>query len=157
HARIRALDQESGGFELVIANAGVGNSSSGKKIVWENDLRMAEVNVIGALATFCAVLPGMNERQKGHLVGVSSLAGLLPLKASATYCATKAFLAMWLDSVRLDVEPVGIDVTCLHPGFVKSEMTAKNKRRMPLLMETDDAVDLMGQAIVRKEKRYAFP
>ncbi len=157
HERITALDQESGGFDLVIANAGVGGSSSGKHIVWESERHMAEVNVLGALATLCAVLPGMNERKKGHLVGVSSLAGLLPLKASATYCASKAFLAMWLDSIRLDVEPVGLDVTCLHPGFVKSEMTAKNKRRMPMIMETEPAVELMGQAIVRREKRYAFP
>lgn len=157
HERIQALDKESGGLDLVIANAGVGESGSGKRIQWANELRMAEVNVMGALATLCAVLPGMNERKQGHLVGVSSLAGMLPLKSSATYCASKAFLAMWLDSIRVDVEPVGLDVTCLYPGFVKSEMTAKNKHPMPFLMETADAVELMGTAIVRRERNYAFP
>jgi NAD(P)-dependent dehydrogenase (short-subunit alcohol dehydrogenase family) len=48
-------------------------------------------------------------------------------------------------------------VTSIHPGYVKSEMTAQNSGPMPFLLETDDAVERMGRAILRRPKRFAFP
>lgn len=157
-AAVQKLDADCGGLDLVIANAGVGEDTRPKKLSWESVSRMMDVNVSGATATLCGALPAMIERKRGHLVGISSLAGLVPLPASSVYCATKAYLAMFLESLRLDVERYGLDVTSIHPGFVKSEMTAKNKPdSMPFLLETDDAVDRMGRALVRKEKVFAFP
>lgn len=156
--KVQQLDAEIGGFDLVIANAGVGEDTRPKKLKWESVKQMIDVNVSGATATLCAALPAMVERKRGHLVGISSLAGLIPLPQSSAYCATKAYLAMFLESLRLDVSKYGIDVTSIHPGFVKSEMTAKNKPgSMPFLLETDDAVDRMGRAMVRRAKVYAFP
>lgn len=158
HARVQQLDAECGGLDLVIANAGVGNDVSGKQVDWPRVHHMVKVNVSGAVATLCGALPGMVERQRGHLVGISSLAGLMALPKAATYSASKAFLAMWLDSLRLDLQGQGIAVTAILPGFVKSEMTAKSKARaMPFLLETDDAVDRMGRAIQRRVKTFAFP
>jgi hypothetical protein len=59
--------------------------------------------------------------------------------------------------LHLDLKSAGVAVTCIHPGFVKSEMTAKNKFPMPFLLGTDDAADRMGRAILRREKRFAYP
>jgi short-subunit dehydrogenase len=119
---------------------------------------MVQVNVAGASATLCGAIPGMVERRRGHLVGVSSLAGLLAFPSSSAYCATKAYLRMFLDGLRLDVTRHGIDVTSLHPGYVKSEMTDRNEKgSMPFLLETDDAVERMGQALLRREKTFVFP
>lgn len=157
HDDVKALDAKVGGFDLVIANAGVGNASNGRRIVWANEHQLIKVNVAGAVATLSAVLPAMVERKSGQVVGVSSLAGLVPVPGSAGYNASKAFFTMWLDCIRMDVERVGVTVTCIQPGFVKSEMTAKNKHPMPFLMETEPAVELMGKAIARKEKVFAFP
>lgn len=157
HARVRQLDVECGGLDLVIANAGVGGEAWGEKIDWSRVKQLVDVNVAGALATLVAPMPGMIERGRGHLVGVSSLAAFIPLPRSATYSASKAFLSMWLAGVRYDVEHLGVAVTCLQPGFVKSEMTAKHRHKMPFLLETADAVDRMAQAIVRKEKTFSFP
>ncbi|MBL8914366.1 MAG: SDR family NAD(P)-dependent oxidoreductase [Archangium sp.] len=155
---VQKLDQDCGGLELVIANAGVGEDTRPKKLNWDSVKKMIDVNVTGATATLTAALPAMIERKKGHLVGISSLAGLIPLPQSSTYCATKAYLAMFLESLRLDVDKYGIAVTSIHPGFVKSEMTAKNKPgSMPFLLETDDAVERMGKAMVRKAKVFTFP
>lgn len=157
-ARVRALDAESGGLDLVVANAGRGNDVSGRAIDWPTVRAMIDVNVTGALATLCGALPGMVERKRGHLVGISSLAALIALPRSATYSASKAFLAMWLEGIALDVESEGLKVTSIHPGFVKSEMTQKNKpEAMPFLLDTDEAVDRMGRAIVRGDRVFAFP
>ncbi len=158
HARITVLDAECGGLDLVVANAGVGTHTPGKRIDWSVVKGIVDVNVTGALATLCAPLPAMVKRGRGHLVGVSSLAGFIAAPRLSTYCASKSFLTTWLASIRLDVAKVGIHVTTIQPGYVKSEMTAQNQAgSMPFLMETDEAVERMGKAIVRKAKVYAFP
>jgi short-subunit dehydrogenase len=156
-ARIRELDASSGGLDLVIANAGVGVETNARRIQWEQVKQTIDVNVTGAAATLCAVLPRMVERKRGHLVGVASLAGYRGLGRNAAYSASKAYLSTFMESLRVDLKPTGVRVTCIYPGFVKSEMTARNKFTMPFLLETEEAVEMMGKAIVRGEAHYAFP
>ena len=157
-AAVGKLDAECGGLDLVIANAGVGEETRVKRLRWDSIKQMIDVNVTGATATICGAVPGMVERGRGHLVGISSLAGLVPLPANSAYCASKSFVAMFLNSLRLDVEKHGLVVTSIHPGFVKSELTAKNKPgSMPFLLETDDAVERMGKAMLRRDAVFAFP
>ncbi len=157
-AAVQKLDADCGGLDLVIANAGVGDDTRPKTLKWEAVSRMIDVNVSGATATLCGALQGMISRGHGQLVGISSLAALLPLPQSSTYCASKAYVSMFLDSLRLDVEKYGLVVTSIHPGFVKSEMTAKNKpEAMPFILETEDAVNRMGLAMLRKKKVFTFP
>lgn len=156
--QVRALDGEAGGLDLVIANAGVGARTGVSRLDFGLVNQMVQVNVAGASATLCGAIPGMVERKRGHLVGVSSLAGLLAFPSSSAYCASKAYLRMFLDGLRLDLTRHGVDVTSLHPGYVKSEMTDRNEKgTMPFLLETDDAVERMGQALLRREKMFAFP
>jgi short-subunit dehydrogenase len=156
-ARLRELDEACGGLELVIANAGFNQPTSGKRIKWEAVKQTIDVNVTGATATLCAVLPQMVERKRGHLVGVASLAAFRGMGRNAAYSASKAYLSTFMESLRVDLKGTGVNVTCLYPGFVKSEMTAKNKFTMPFLLETEEAVELMGRAILRGETQYAFP
>ena len=157
-ARVQALDGESGGLDLVIANAGVGERTSLRTLDYASVQRMIEVNVAGASATLLGAAPGMVARRRGHLVGMSSLAGLVPFPRSAAYCASKAYLAMFLDSLRLDVARHGVAVTAIHPGYVRSEMTDRNPvGEMPFLLETGDAVERMGRALLRRQARHLFP
>lgn len=156
--RVKQLDLASGGLDLVIANAGIGGETRPRQIDWALFKQLIDVNVTGAGATLMGALGGMVERKRGHLVGVSSLAGLVPLPKSSGYSASKAWLGMFLNSLRIDVEPMGIDVTSIHPGFVKTELTAKNRAgSMPFLLELDDATERMGKALLAKKKVYAFP
>jgi short-subunit dehydrogenase len=156
-ARIQQIDTDCGGLDMVVANAGMGLETSAKRIAWERVKPMLEVNVTGAAATLSAVLPRMVERNRGHLVGVSSLAAWRGLPRNAVYSASKAFLSTFLESLRVDLKRTAVRVTCIHPGFVKSEMTAVNKFRMPFLMETADAVELMGKGILAGKPVVAFP
>jgi short-subunit dehydrogenase len=61
------------------------------------------------------------------------------------------------ESFRLDLEPHGIDVTIIHPGFIKTPLTAGRTARLPWLMEVDDAVRKILGAIEKRKKSYAFP
>lgn len=156
-ARVQALDVEAQGLDLVIANAGVGDETYGKRIKWDVLSRMLKVNVQGAAATLTGALAGMVERKRGHLVGVASLAAFRGFPRSAGYCGSKAFLSIFLEGLRVDVKPLGVKVTCVYPGFFKSEMTDKNRFKMPFMIETQDAVDRTAKAISRGSERVLYP
>ena len=156
--KVKQLDVDCGGLDLVIANAGVAGESYGKRIDWPTVQRMIDVNVSGAAATLTGALSGMVARKKGQIVGISSMAAFNGLPRLASYCASKAYLRTFLEALRLDVKPFGIAVCSIHPGYVKSEMTAKNNvEKMPFLLETDDAVERMGRAIERRAESFLFP
>ena len=146
-----------GGLDVVIANAGIGGEANPRKDTWEKVERMIQVNVTGAAATLATLAPRMAERGRGHLVGISSLAGWVVTPKMGAYSATKMFLEVYCDGLHLDLKGAGVAVTCINPGFVKSEMTAKNKFKMPFLLEADDAAGRMGQAILRGDKQFAYP
>lgn len=146
-----------GGLDVAIANAGVGGEANPRKDTWEKVERMIQVNVTGAAATLATLAPRMAERGRGHLVGISSLAGWIVTPKMGVYAATKMFLQVYCDGLHLDLKGAGVQVTCINPGFVKSEMTAKNRFKMPFLLETDDAAERMGRAILRGDKLFAYP
>ena len=128
-----------------------------KRPDWALIKRMIDVNVTGAAATLTGPLAAMVKRGKGQLVGISSMAAFNGLPRMAPYCASKAYLATFLEALRLDVKPMGISVGCIHPGYVKSEMTASNTKKMPFLLELDDAIERMAKSIERKDETFIFP
>jgi short-subunit dehydrogenase len=119
--------------------------------------QMIGVNVTGAAATLCAVLPKMVERNRGHLVGVSSIAAYRGMSLMAGYSASKAYLATFCESLRVDLARTNVAVSAIHPGYIKSEMTANNTFWMPFLMETDAAVEGIGRAILREAREFVIP
>jgi short-subunit dehydrogenase len=90
-------------------------------------------------------------------VAVGSLAGYGGLPKTAAYSASKGALHNFFESLRLDLRGTGVDVTVITPGYVKTELTAKNTYRMPFLMELDDAVERMARGIERRDALVAFP
>jgi short-subunit dehydrogenase len=99
----------------------------------------------------------MLEQGSGQLVAVSSLAAYRGLPKSAAYCASKAGMTAFFESVRLDVQRRGIDVTIVHPGFIKTPLTAGRENKMPFLMELEAAIPLFIRAIEKRKKFAAFP
>ncbi len=160
---IHEEDERVGGFDLVIANAGVANVLDKDPLALANVLNLAQVNFTGALATLVAGKDVMLPRGRGTLVGVASLAGFRGLPSSGAYSATKAGLSTFLESLQLDLEGTGLTVVDVSPGFIKSEMTDLNDFRMPFLMETDDAVQRFvdaveaGRPVVHFPWQLAFP
>jgi short-subunit dehydrogenase len=155
---VRAVDESVGGLDLIIANAGVGvGSKDASPFSWEAVSGPCAINFSGAVATLTAVLPQMVARGRGHIVGVSTLAAFGPLPESASYCGPKAGLSMFLACLQLDLEGTGVFATPIHPGFVKTPMTAKTTRPMPFLMECDDAIDIIMSELPKHPPTIDFP
>ncbi len=157
HEAMRTLAARLGPVHLLVANAGVAHGTDALEP--DADPLEAEfrVNVLGAFYAIEAVVPSMRERRAGHVVAMSSLAGYRGLPGAAGYCATKAALTRLIEGLRPDWARVGIRTTIVHPGYVRSEMTDRNRSHMPFLMETERAAALIARAIRREKKVCEFP
>jgi short-subunit dehydrogenase len=156
-AVVEQAERELGPVELVVANAGVGGQAPAGKIRSGWIDQMIDVNLKGALYVICAVLPGMLERGRGQVVGVTSLAGYRGLPGSAVYSASKAGLSTFLEGIRAEVRMRGVYVTDVAPGFIATPLTAKNRHPMPFLMDADTAAARIVGAIRERRARYGFP
>src|SRR6266851_940395 len=152
-----ALRQKFGPIDLLIANAGTGGTTEAAALDPDEVAKILGVNLMGAVNSVAAVLPEMIKRGRGQLVAISSLSAYRGLGKSAAYCASKAALSAFFESVRMDLIGTGVDVTIIHPGFIKTPLTAGRKAQMPYLMEVDYAVNKMIRAIEKRKKSYAFP
>ncbi len=112
---------------------------------------------MGVVNSVTAVIPQMTERGCGQLAVISSLAAYRGLPKSAAYCASKAAVSSLFESLRLDLQPQGIDVTIIHPGFIETPLTAGRQAKLPFLLEVDDAARKMIGAIEKRKKSFAFP
>ena len=154
---VKRIEAGLGPVVRLVANAGIGRHSPAKKLDGKWVERIIRTNLLGAAYCAEACLPGMLERQDGHLVAISSLAAFRGLPANAPYCASKAGVAAFFESLRVELRPKGIAVTIISPGFVKTPLTDSNPSPMPFMVELDDAVERMHKAISRKVATCAFP
>jgi short-subunit dehydrogenase len=149
--------RELGPIDILIANAGIGTADHALRLTPEHAATVIGINVLGAVNSVAAVLPEMVQRNQGRLVAISSLAAYRGVPKSAAYCASKAALSAYFESVRIDLRNTGVGVTVIHPGFIKTDLTSGRAAKMPYLMELDYGVKKIVSAIEREKKSYAFP
>jgi short-subunit dehydrogenase len=146
-----------GSLDLVIANAGTGGNRPATRMTPKDVIRILNLNVLGACATIAAAIPHMMKQGRGHLVGISSIAGMRGLPTSAAYSASKAALSTFLESIRVDLYRTGIRVTDVRPGFVDTPLTKKNKFKMPFLVDAEVAGEKIVRAIEAERRVFTFP
>jgi short-subunit dehydrogenase len=149
--------KELGPIDVLIANAGIGTADHAVSLTPEHVAKVIGINVLGAVNSVVAVLPEMVERKQGRLVAISSLAAYRGLAKSAAYCASKAAVTAYFESLRIDLRHTGVGVTIIHPGFIKTDLTAGRHAKMPYLMELDEGVKKILSAIEKEKKIYTFP
>lgn len=152
-----ACRDQLGPIDLLVANAGVGARTPPESLSARQVEEVMAVNFFGAVHAVEAVLPEMLRRRSGHLVAVSSIAGFGGLPGRAAYSSSKAALATFFESLRVDLRGSGVAVTVISPGFVRTEMTVDDGRSRPLIMEVDAAVDRMIDAILDRRASLVFP
>lgn len=154
---VRDRDRAVGGFDLVLANAGVGAARPARELEWEELRDVIDVNVLGALATLWAATAPMLERGRGTLAGVSSIAGQRGIPGSGSYAASKAALSTWLETWRSDLHGSGLRIVDVRPGFVRTPMTDGGSFPMPFLLEVDDAARRTVDDLERGAAVSTFP
>jgi short-subunit dehydrogenase len=139
---------EQGLPDVVIANAGI---SVGMDTAEREDLDVLRdtlaTNNIGLAATFHPFLAGMRERRSGALVGIASVAAIRGLPGHGAYCASKAGVVAYCESLRGECRGSGVSVVTLLPGYIATPLTAGNRYPMPFLLQPEEFADRAFRAI----------
>ena len=125
--------------DVVIANAGI---SVGMDTAVLSDIdvmaRTFATNNIGMAATFQPFVDAMVQRGSGTLVGIGSVAGIRGLPGHGAYCASKAAVISYCESLRGELRPHGVRVVTVSPGYIDTPLTQQNRYSMPFLMQPAD-------------------
>ena len=154
---VRGLESRLGPTDLLIANAGIGVATPADPYNAEGIEAQIRVNLVGVSNSVGAVLPGMIERKRGHLVAISSLASYRGLPKMAGYCASKAGVSALMEALRVELQPLGIAVTTICPGWIRTPLTENIDVPHPFLMEPQHAVRRILDAVRRRRTFFAFP
>ncbi len=146
-------------IDLLIANAGVA-STIRSATDWEDLARTANVvdtNFYGALHAALPVIERMRARRRGRVALVASIAALRGMAISPAYCASKAAIKSWADSVRPLLKRDGIAVTVVLPGFVKTAMSDVFPGDKPFLWSAERAATHIWCGLEAGRAEIAFP
>ncbi|HRE00627.1 MAG TPA: SDR family NAD(P)-dependent oxidoreductase [Ilumatobacteraceae bacterium] len=148
---------ELGEIDMVVYNAGFWEQMDLSD--WDCDVfaRHVEINVLGLNNCLGAVLPHMIKAGSGHLVGVASVAGYRGIAGAEAYGATKAAQINMLEALRTSAAPHGIAVTTVCPGFVRTDLTAKNAFPMPFMIDAQTAARSICNGVERGQMEIVFP
>ena len=140
--------QAQGVPDVVIANAGI---SVGMDTEFRDDIdvmtRTLATNNIGMAATFHPFVRAMRERGSGRLVGIASVAAIRGLPGHGAYCASKAGVVAYCESLRGELRGSGVRVVTLLPGYVDTPLTQENRYAMPFLLSPGDFAEQAYAAI----------
>jgi short-subunit dehydrogenase len=160
-AAARQIDAAWGGIDLAIFNAGGSvehpESSRDPQFAADDYVATMTLNYFSVVYGVEAVLPGMVTRGRGHLAAVASLAGYRPSTMALPYSVSKAAVIHLMEGLRLRLEPGGLRVTVINPGFVRTPLTARNAFRMPFLVEVDDAAERIVRGLEQGKHEIHFP
>jgi short-subunit dehydrogenase len=147
-AAAQACLAQQGVPQVVVANAGI---SQGMDTREREDLavmaRIFAVNNVGLAATFHPFIEPMTRRGSGRLVGIASVTGIRGLPGHGAYCASKAGVISYCESLRGELRGSGVRVVTISPGYIDTPLTRQNRYRMPFLMPAEQFAQRAWRAI----------
>jgi NADP-dependent 3-hydroxy acid dehydrogenase YdfG len=152
-----AIEAEQGPIDCAVFAAGTHIPQTLEDIKVEDYRTLIDLNIGGVVNGVAAVLPGFKARKAGHLVVVSSVAGYRGLPQASGYGATKAALINLTESLKFDLDHIGVKTQVVCPGFVRTPLTDKNPFPMPFLMEVEDAARAMYRGMKTDAFEVIFP
>jgi len=150
---LRRIVADLGGLDLVVFVAGVNYPPGGiDKYNFENDRRMIEVNLIGAMAWLSPVAEMFQSAKTGQIVGIGSVAGDRGRVGNPGYNTSKAGLATYLEALRNRLTRHGVNVLTVKPGFVQTEMLKAAQGATPFAIPVEKAVEDIWSAMKKRRQ-----
>ena len=125
-AVVTAAVEKFGRIDVLVNNAGYGYQSTIEEGVEADIHKQFDANVFGLFAMTRAVLPHMRGQKSGHIINITSVAGLVGFPGSGYYAASKHAVEGFSDSLLAEVQPLGIDVTCVEPGPFRTDWAGRS-------------------------------
>lgn len=153
---IDEVARQLGRIDVIIANAGIGSTGMVGAGHFAQDRAVIETNVIGAMATIDAAVALFRHQNSGHIVVVSSVAAMRGLPGSGSYSASKAAIATYAASARVELHGTPIKVTTLYPGYIDTPINQDMQSR-PFLIDVDKGARIMADLIERGVQESTVP
>jgi len=155
---VAAIERELGPCDVLIASAGIHIPTPGPRFSPADANAVIATNVQGVINAIGAVLPGMVERRRGHVVAIASMAGLLGLPGVAAYSASKAAVITLMESLSIDLRRYGIRTTTICPGFVDTPLLKDHDRsKLKFLISAREAAERTLRAVEGGKAEAWFP
>jgi len=151
------IEKEWGGVDLLLFVSGIYIPMRADTFNMTNAQKTVDSNILGPMRAVATVLPAMLNRSSGHIAIVGSVAGYSGLPKALAYGPTKAAMINFCETLFYDLQPKGIGVHMISPGFVETEATAQNDFEMPALISATTAANEILDGIARGEFDIHFP
>ncbi len=157
-AAARACLARQGLPDVVVANAGISvGMDTAERADLDTMARTFATNNLGLAATFHPFVGPMRARGSGRLVGIASVAGIRGLPGHGAYCASKAAVINYCESLRGELRGSGVRVVTISPGYVDTPLTQQNRYAMPFLLDADAFAERACRAIERGASYRVIP
>lgn len=138
---VAETERAFGGIDVLVNNAGYGYMAAVEEGEDDEVRAMFDTNYFGAVDMIKAALPGMRERGRGHIINISSMTGLVANPPNVYYSSTKFALEALTEGLAKEVGPLGIRVTAIEPGAVRTDWSARSMR------ETRRSIDAYADTV----------
>ncbi|MEC8100394.1 MAG: SDR family NAD(P)-dependent oxidoreductase [Pseudomonadota bacterium] len=144
--------------DIVFLNAGTNNPNSKKIVSYKETRKLFNVNFFGIVHCIDLLIPYLEKKKNVQLVLMSSVAGYRGLPYAASYCSSKSALTNLAESIYSQCLEKGINVRLISPGFVKTPLTDKNKFKMPMIISSIEAGEIIYRKLISsKSFEIIFP
>jgi NAD(P)-dependent dehydrogenase (short-subunit alcohol dehydrogenase family) len=152
-AAVQLAVDRFGRIDVLLNNAGSFYGGHFEELTPAQIERQLATNLIGPMNVTRAILPLMRKARSGHIISISSLAGLVGSEGGAAYATSKFALEGWMESLRYDVAPFDIHTTVVEPGFFRTELLEPESTFWPELSIDDYKERKAGMQAFFKDKK----
>ena len=154
----KKIIERFGNIDICVFGTGMHDPKSEKKFNLEKIREIMEVNYFGTMNSINSVYEYFSEKQNGQISIISSVAGYRGLPAAGAYCASKAALTSFAESLYFDMQMKNVHVSLISPGFIKTPMTDQNDFPMPMIKSPEFAANEIYKGLtVKKSFEIHFP
>lgn len=149
-AAVRETIAHFGGLDVVVNNAGYGQFGAVEEVSDAEARANFDVNVFGVLNVLRATLPQLRRQRSGHIFNIASIAGITGgFPGFGVYCATKFAVAGLSEGLHADLAGLGVNVTCVYPGYFRTDFLAAGSPAQPATQIADyqSAHDLVAMHV----------
>jgi len=154
----KKIIERFGNIDICVFGTGMHDPKSEKKFNLEKIREIMEVNYFGTMNSINSVYEYFSEKQNGQISIISSVAGYRGLPAAGAYCASKAALTSFAESLYFDMQKKNVRVSLISPGFIKTPMTDQNDFPMPMIKSPEFAANEIFKGLtIKKRFEIHFP
>ena len=146
-SKLKSIAKKSSPADLLFLNAGIYNPIDASQNNIEDYKQHLNINYLGVINSYEAFLPKMITAKKGHIIIMSSISGWIGLPKAAAYGPTKSALKNLAESLKFELEPLGIKIQLFCPGFVETEATPVGEHSLPGIISARKAANLIFNSL----------